>query len=162
MEQWKKEVGDMREVSGSKQCTGVSYFVRNPVKAVKKKFTAKFNANLTKNRRFQNSDQKMTHSNSLLFLWSDQTQTLIQTIERFPSWGGRNMVRQFFLWGYPLPHQNNTVWTKLFGRTISTHCLASTNHSRKKSDMHALIWIVIGHNRIIVPQNLSKSPYFGS
>ena len=40
--------------------------------------------------------------------------------------------------------------------------LASTNHSRIKSDRHALIRTIIGHNRIIVPQNLPKSHYFVS
>ena len=68
------------------------------------------------------------------------------------------MIRQFFVWGYPLADDKNTVWITLCGRTISTHDLASTKLSRENLDVHALIRIIIGLNRIIVPQNLPKSP----
>ena len=65
----------------------------------------------------------------------------------------------FCLGGYPLPDDKYTVWTKLFGRTISTYDLASTNHSSKKSDVHALLRIIIGLNRIIVHKIYLNRPF---
>ena len=58
---------------------------------------------------------------------------------------------------YPLPDVKFTVWTKLFGPTISTHALASTNRSCRKSEVQALFRIIVGLNRIIVTQNLINS-----